>query len=240
MMAVFDLPTDPEFKHLLGRSIVNHDPRNRLFAAMEQDLKQPQKVPGSVWWTGDVFDQVDSNCTMEACVGLHRTNPFRGLWRPKGSDLGPWVRYDSETERVDAYHESQDYDPWLGRDYDGTSTDAPFKLLKARGDSPGYHWLFGESHLWDWVRNYGPAVVGTTWTYDMFRPRNGYLKPTGGTAGGHAWRVVQAQGERNAYRMVNSWGRRWGEQGRAWITRDDMGELLADFGEAVTIASVVW
>ena len=83
---------------------------------------------------------------------------------------------------------------------------------------------------------YGPAVIGTNWHRDMFTPDDrGYITPTGSLAGGHAYRVVQAHPYRNAYRIVNSWGRQWGQAGRAWIHRDHVAYLLAARGEAATI-----
>jgi hypothetical protein len=87
------------------------------------------------------------------------------------------------------------------------------------------------------VSLYGPAVVGTNWYEGMFEPASGgHLIPVGQLAGGHAYRVVQANRTVNAYRVVNSWGFAWGVSGRAWLTRSRMASLLAEQGEAATIA----
>jgi C1A family cysteine protease len=74
----------------------------------------------------------------------------------------------------------------------------------------------------------------------MFRPRtDGHITPDGEPVGGHAYRIVQAQERRSGghtqrrFRVVNSWSRNWGQNGRCWIDYDSMGELLAQDGEVV-------
>jgi hypothetical protein len=126
----------------LGRSIVNHDPRNRGFAALQQPGLTAQAKPGSVWFTRDVYDQIGSSCTANAAVGVLRTGPFRNLPGVKAA----WPQYDSEQERFDLYRVAQRNDPWEGEepDYEGTSTDAPFRVLRDRGVIPGWRWLLGD------------------------------------------------------------------------------------------------
>lgn len=238
-MSVTELRPHPAVADRLGRSIVNHDPRNRRFAALDHPAPPRQLRPGAAWYRRDVYDQQGPSCTAQSAVGVCRSGPFYMQWRRRvPSD--PWPSYDTEVERHDLYRAAQLVDPWPGAepDYEGSSTDAPFIVLRNRGQIDGWRWLFGEAELWEWVTNFGPASVGTTWTWDMFDPDpQGYIIPSGGSAGGHAWSVVQAQQERQAYRLVNSWGRGWGQNGRAWITRQNMDLLLRDQGEAVTLAS---
>lgn len=229
---VLVIPTQPDLPFPLGRYGVNHDPANRNWEALQM-VTPPERTdkPGQSWLTRRLFDQGSSpRCTAEAATGLLVTKPYLGTFTG-------WRKYDSPDERQALYLTSQDYDPWPGHDYDGTSTDAPLKVLRERGEISSYRWLFGETQLRRWVTDYGPAFVGTYWLMDMFYPAdNGVLSVSGEVAGGHAYRIVQANARMRAYRVVNSWGKSWGQSGRAWIRFDDMARLLADEGDAVTVA----
>jgi hypothetical protein len=229
---MIEFPQTSDTPHPLGLRGVEHRPGNLLHLALVRPptpLAEPRKSP---WHRTSLstFDQEDSNCTTEAAVGLLITLPFRTEFRVDSASL------DTEAERLVLYKYSQQFDPWPGTDYDGTSTDAPFLALKARGVITGWDWLMGEGELWEWVSRYGPAAVGTLWKNGMFYPDpGGYLHLTDGDAGGHAYEIAFASQPRQAYRIINSWGTGWGQTGRAWITRKNMRTLLAEDGEAVTV-----
>jgi hypothetical protein len=233
-MSVTWIEPHPAYKHLLGRSVVNHDPANWRYLALERTTRPPQTHPGRGWPRHDVFDQRDSNCTIEAFTGLLHMTPFRANTPARRA----WPQLDTEDERISWYKLSQAYDPWEGNNYDGTSTDAPYKLAMAQGWIPGFHWLMGEEQLWEWVTLYGPASVGTKWLKEMLNPdANGFLTCTGPSIGGHEWDVIKADQHGQFYDMVNSWGTGWGKNGRARITRTNMRALLDDDGDAVTIGA---
>lgn len=224
--ASYLIPTESGLPHPLGRAGVHHDPRNRDHRALVSPPPRAAR-PGVAWYTRDVFDQGrESRCTVEAAIGVLNTSPNRVGFRP---DI---AAYDEPAERQALYLEAQTVDPWPGETYDGTSTDAPWKVLRERGVVASWRWLFGEAEVWEYVQSYGPAVVGTVWLEAMFTPdSHGFVHPDGAVAGGHAYRLVQARNGR--YRIVNSWGRGWGQDGRAWITRADMASLLERDGDAV-------
>lgn len=213
------------------RALVNPPPR----------LAEPKSSP---WHrtTVSTFDQQGSSCTAQSAVGQLITLPYRYQFQP---DRGG---YDTENERHQLYIDAQAFDPWPGGElwvpgqpggfYEGSSTDAPFIVLRGRGVITGWKWLFGEDELWEYVSFYGPAGVGTIWTEGMFWPDStGFLHPTGRNAGGHAYEIAWASHARQAYRIINSWSTAWGQLGRAWISRADMRSLLAQDGEAVSIAA---
>ena len=91
-----------------------------------------------------------------------RTTPFASQFKERPA-------YDTGDERHALYKAAQAIDPWPGDDYDGTSTDAPFRILRDRGSITKWQWLFGERELREWLTWYGPAVVGTVRGRDAWR-----------------------------------------------------------------------
>jgi hypothetical protein len=148
--------------------------------------------------------------------------------------------YDTEEKRYQLYRRAQRVDPWAGEEpeYEGTSTDAAFKVMRSEGAIKAWKWLFGVGECKEWAMHFGPFGAGTIWYYSMFEPNSkDYLvvNPDSGDAGGHAWRVVGYSKVRNSFRMLNSWGRGWGQLGRAWVSYEDMEHLLNAQGEAATV-----
>lgn len=144
------------------------------------------------------------------------------------------------------YRDCQRVDEWPGEDYDGTSVRALMKVFKSRGLISEYRWAFDMQTLTTALLERGPVVVGTSWHMNMFTPdKHGYIEPKGQIVGGHAYLLVACNLRRKnpdntigAVRMLNSWGRGWGDSGRAWITVADFGALLKDRGEAAMATEI--
>lgn len=248
------IPHDPNVPQPLGRH-QHHDPRNRLFRALDQPVVE---VPArtSPWPTDWVGNQNQTpggkpdipqlaqwplgTCTAYAWVGLCRTAPHRTTWSAKN-----WRHYDTAFERIMLYLEGQEKaDPWPGSEitdprYEGSSTDAPARIMRDRGHIPGWRWLFGVDEVKYHLQHRGPVAVGTVWLGGMFTPNDrGFLTVKGDQVGGHAYRIVFYDPKRRAFLKVGSWGLSWANRGRAWIDEEDFGWLLSQGGEAVTMAGV--
>lgn len=69
----------------------------------------------------------------------------------------------------------------------------------------------------------GEPVILSVMTYKNFLPKgmvrsgNVYKEKVGGFLGGHAIVAVGYDDDRNAVKILNSWGRGWGESGYGWI-----------------------
>lgn len=211
--------------------LVHPDPRDLKFA-----LTRPNSLEGlpsyKHWDTGPVLDQgMTSQCVAYAGVQWLAAGPVTN--KPNASP---------ET----LYNECQKVDEWPGEDYDGTSVRALFKVLQKRGYVKSYGWAWDVATMLQWVLLSGPMVVGTTWYEGMMdTDRYDFIRATGYPVGGHAWVVagvnrntVCPDGSVGAFRMVNSWGRSWSREGRAWISFRDMQKLLDDAGEACTATEV--
>ncbi len=147
------------------------------------------------------------------------------------------------------YRRAQDLDEWPGSDYNGTSVNGGLKALHEVGVITRWTWAFENESIIRHILEVGPVVVGTDWTNDMFNLSQGYLWPTGDLVGGHAYLLLGVNRQRRnpddsvgAYRVLNSWGPRWGQGGRAWISFDSMQKLLNGIsrwpGEAAAVDEV--
>jgi hypothetical protein len=104
----------------------------------------------------------------------------------------------------------------------------------------GYHGWIKTIDQWDaFLYSFqGPIVVGARW--GNWRPdRNGVCSRFTGGRGGHAWYVGGWNRKRGLYRMLNSHGTRWGQNGWAWLTRDFVVGMLRDnYTAAVGISNL--
>jgi hypothetical protein len=111
--------------------------------------------------------------------------------------------------------------------------------LRNRGRLAAFAFAKNTTEIDDWINTHGPVVVGTSWTNDMFNPdAKGYVKPTGGVAGGHCYLMLERVDDEDAYVFQNSWGASWGQNGRFRMKRSDFGSLLQDSGEACCAAEL--
>lgn len=225
------IPYDPlSVPHRLGRAMAHHDPRNRLFRALDAPPRPPRGTRNIPWWRRSIFDQLSDDCTMNAAIGvLRETHPHRLTYK------GKLDAFDTAEERVAGYEASKEFDPWPGSDYAGTSTDAPFRLLRSLGIIDEWRWLFGFEEMKEWLIHFGPCAVGTNWYDEMFYPdEKGRITIGGGVAGGHAYETLYWS-PRFGTRVPQTWGSGWGDNGRCWIPDEIMIQLLSEQGEVVTL-----
>jgi hypothetical protein len=138
------------------------------------------------------------------------------------------------------YRRCQQLDEWDGEDYDGTSVRGLMKALKERGIVTEYRWAEHTDEVVTYLLARGPMVLGTTWRREMFTPDKwGYIWFEGHEDGGHAYLAVGANRKRKnpdgsvgAIQIINSWGPKWGANGRAWIAFNQLQPMLDDYGEA--------
>jgi hypothetical protein len=207
------------------------DPRDKGYALK---APRPELSRRSMHWimSGPCDDQGGtSQCV--AYSGVHWLRSFPVL--------------NKRLNQADLYKDCQRNDEWAGEDYDGTSVRALFKVLKQRGLVSEYRWAWDAETCVNHLLTTGPMVVGTEWTMEMARgtDRFGYIAPDGEVVGGHAYLLIGASRDKKnpdgtigAVRIVNSWGPKWGQKGRAWLSVPDLRRLLERDGEACTATEI--
>lgn len=205
------------------------DPRDKNYPIRRDP--RANKISRRIWGLNIILDQG----TTPQCVGY--------------SGAGYLMAAPVRNKRVDPYwlyKLAQKYDEWPGENYDGSSVRGLFKGLHKEGYVTEYRWAFEVGPVLDHVLLEGPVVVGTSWFDGMMNlDSQGYIWPRGREVGGHAYLIIGADrvrknpdGTTGAFRIVNSWGRSWGQQGRAWVTFDIMDKLLRNQGESATATEV--
>lgn len=214
----------------MGRSIITHDPASRHYPAMGI-LAQPG-IPrrDRTWRRGQPYDQGQtSSCVGQTMKGILNTAPL--------SSQVPW-KQRTALDAIDIYRDAQDYDQWEGKepDYYGTSALGACKYLQKTDVISEYRWCFGADDVIDTLCQHGPVGIGVMW-YEGMRATDadGLIHSTGAQVGGHE---VELHGVRVGEKTVvgtNSWGAGWGVGGRFKLTWEDLGRLLDEDGDAVTI-----
>lgn len=116
---------------------------------------------------------------------------------------------------------------------DGTTVRGGAKALSRLGLIAGYRWAWQADTVRRFVLTRGPVVVGTDWYAGMTEPgARGVMTLDGALDGGHAYLLNGYSAGRDAFRVLNSWGPSWCENGRAWLPRKTLQTLLERGGEA--------
>lgn len=224
----------------LGRHI-HHDPDNRAYPVRGVLFAEDAPLRSKTWWRRGIFDQGHtSSCTAQAAAGVLKTSPFRIVL-----DRANLTSYDEDSERIGLYYEAQLNDPWPGEEpsYYGSSTDAPFKVFRNRGQIREWRWAFGVDDVLRTLAHHGPVAIGINWKDDMFdTDSRGFINYTGEIRGGHAVQLLglriptSGDVEKGYVVGINSWGP-WGynNTGRFKFRIPQLRQALEDQGEAVTI-----
>lgn len=145
---------------------------------------------------------------------------------------------DPHEYAVGLYSAATEIDPWPGTfrpDDTGSDGLSIAKVLKTRGLISGYlHATSLDAVLTALARQV--IMIGSSWNEQMYDvAADGQIRVGGATLGGHEYVLDEIDVERRRAWLRNSWGPGWGIEGRAWMSWDDLGILLADFGDCTVL-----
>lgn len=210
----------------LGRTI-EHDPKSRAFAfAPPRETHLP--VVSKTWRRyGSVLDQGDlGSCTGNAFTHALNSAPNHVIGTKTLGQSFAVMMYSAAT-KADEFEGT-----YLPTDT-GSSALGIGRAATSLGIIREYRWAFGFDHMLQTLMH-GPVMIGSWWKNDMFWPDSkGYVKATGGNAGGHEYLLVGVYMSSRTLVFQNSWSYLWGLRGRFLMRFDDFKPLLADEGDAM-------
>ncbi|ROO82566.1 hypothetical protein EDD29_0046 [Actinocorallia herbida] len=226
----------PAFK--LGRR-VDHDVRSRRYPARAADpstltsVRHARFVP--------VLDQGTlGSCTGNAAIGAIGSGHLFLALPDSARELLGRTADEVETTAVSVYATATTMDDWEG-EYPPTDTGssglAVAKVLKSVGWISGYRHAFSLAAALTALAE-APVITGLPWYSSMFEPDlDGRLRVHRGTGpdGGHEVVLDELDVANRRVWLTNSWGPNWGVGGRAWLSWDDFGQLLAEQGDVTVL-----
>lgn len=215
-----------------GRSVIEHDPKSRMFMARGAVFEEGVPLRSKTWRRPSAYDQGQNpHCVAFATKGTCWSQPIA-----QTIDLD--VRKAIDTTQL--YRLAQTMDPWPGEAYDGTSTLAGLKAAHSDGYIPGYRWCFGIDDVLQTLSQYGPVMIGVNWMTGMMETDDeGLIRATGQAEGGHCVELHGIDVRDDEVIGTNSWGISWGAKGRFRLKFRDLDFLLQEQGEAATVAPTV-
>jgi hypothetical protein len=199
----------------------------------EQSLSYPIRslvpkdieIKTTMWQEGTVLDQGSEG----ACVGFGWTAEL--LAAPLSPEKQPPENRGNEMA-YSFYKRAQKVDEWPGEEYSGTSVLAGAKVMLEDQYFQEYRWCFSIEDLRDAIISSGPVVIGIPWYSEMYTTKiDGFVKMGGELVGGHCLTVTGYNAEKNIFRWRNSWGRSYGINGSAFISYDNLRQLVSERAE---------
>lgn len=225
--------TDPR----LGRHVL-HDSRSRRFAAPARDPATLKSV------RHEVHIEILQQGNEGACTGnAGENNLGSGRFWAGGAVVLQGIDHHEFARQL--YGDATKLDPWPGEfnpatGIEDTGSDglSVAKVLQQRGLISGYQHAFSLASTLTALAEQ-VVMVGTTWLNGMYEVTgDGRMQLAGDPAGGHEYVLDELDVEHQRVWMRNSWGADWGLEGRAWMSWDDLGRLLADQGDCTILVPV--
>jgi hypothetical protein len=195
---------------------------------MPRTLRAAAGVESRFWYLPPALDQgATSSCVGHGWAAWALAGPTTNRL-----PISPWQWYLL----------AQEVDEWPGKEpqMEGSSVRAGAKIAVSLKLASEYRWAFSVSPVVSWLLANGPVVVGTDLYEGMANPnaKTGLMTLAGQSLGGHCYLLGGVNKRTGLIRVLNSWGRNWAQNGRAWISIADMDKLIKADGEACVAVEV--
>lgn len=213
----------------LGRNVL-HDSRSRMFPVKAEKPKQLESTRHNI-----NIVRLDQGNT-GSCTGNAGTHALASdkHWAAGQTVLKPEDANANEGYAVQLYSAATILDPWPGQyppDDTGSDGLSIVKVLQQRGLISGYQHAFSLDAALT-ALSQGVVMIGSAWLDGMYNPaRDGRISVTGAEVGGHEYILDEIDVQRQIVWMMNSWGKKWGLDGRAYMSWADLAKLLANDGD---------
>lgn len=148
--------------------------------------------------------------------------------------LSPYPQVTTNDWGRAVYLEARRQDEWEGEDYEGSSVNGAMRAARHLGLIKSWKWAISTAEARHGLSYHGAGEMGSWWYDGMWdTDDHGFVHPLGQTIGGHAYAIAGYRiiNGAVAYRIENSWGPSWGDNGGAWISEAGFATLLHTGGE---------
>lgn len=212
----------------------NNDNRSRNWRIIEEKnyiWRKVRKIEFSENFSGEVYNlEVENDHSYIAeGIGVHNCVGFSGAsW---GINLPVNTLFTNEDGHR-MYYECKIIEGEPEQE-NGAYVRSIAKVLKNNGRLEAYAFAPDMATIRWWLLNKGPVIAGTIWTQSMFTPdENNIITIDQNVVGGHAF-VINEVREDGYFGIQNSWGKDWGDNGKAYIHYLDFEKIFKYGGEAM-------
>lgn len=193
---------------MFGRTYVP-DERDRFYAG---SMVHKATYERSKYWPAPFFEGGQDKFSV-GVAWYHWWLSNRNKIRPLEQPLTPYDFYRAGTST----------------EYEGSTIRGGARLLREGKHIQGYYWANETAELANYLLNFGPVVVGSSWYEGMMVPdrETGIITKSGEYQGEHAYVVDGINLRTGIVRIKNAWGKGWGLEGHGYIDLDEFDELFS-------------
>lgn len=137
------------------------------------------------------------------------------------------------------YDEARKLDTIPGSSHDGTELRAGVQYLVDNGLVADFRWAHCIETIASWLLVMGPVPFGAFWSQAMIEPGSSGVLTVHDPPfeEGHCSLLIGFSASDSMFIGLNSWGPQWGDEGRFYISTEDLTFLLTEvYGEAALIS----
>lgn len=203
--------------------ILSSDPRDKEFQFSDLLVDRPI-IKSKYWWSDGWWGNQRSTpqCVAYSWVHLLEDGPViqNGIPNREIPIVAP-AQFYAACKEVDG----------LKKGLDGTTMHAGAKIAKQYGLITEYRWANTIEEIVDALLIFGPVIAATYWYSEMNHAnKTKQIIKSGKNLGGHAYILNGVDTDAKTFRLKNSYGKAWGDNGYATVSFKTFEALLKEGG----------